>query len=112
MHLELSCFSEKQLPQQASFVKSKGLVLDANLETTNHSEETDNTPTNIATPNRNGENFDDHVTESVYHIKLNFDQALLNEICDKFLQFHNEFVNKSLEDRKCVIKTSKKISKT
>ena len=112
LHPELSCFSEKQLLQQASFVKSKGLVLDANLETTNHSQETDNTPTNIVTPNKNGEKFHDQVTESVCHIKLNFDQALLNEICDKFLQFHNEFINKSLEDRKCVIKTSKKISKT
>ena len=85
LHPELSCFSEKRLRQQASFVKSKGLVLDTNLETTNHSEETDNTPTNIAIPNKNEENFDDQVTESVSHIKLNFDQALLNEICDKFL---------------------------
>ena len=41
--------------------------------------------------------------------KLNFDQALVKKICDKFLQFYNEFINKSLEDRKYVIKTSKKI---
>ena len=52
------------------------------------------------------------VTESVCHIEFSFDQALLNEIRDKFLQFYNEFINKSLEDRKYVIKTSKKISKT
>ena len=51
------------------------------------------------------------VTESVCHIEFNFDQALLNEIRDKFLQFYNEFINKSLEDRKYVIKTSKKYQK-
>ena len=56
LHPELSCFSEKQIRQQKSFVKSKGLVIDANLETTNHSEEIDNTPTNIVTPNENGKN--------------------------------------------------------
>ena len=52
---------------------------------------------------------DNQVTESVSHIELNFYQALLNEICDKILQFYNEFINKSLEDRKYAIKTSKKI---
>ena len=65
LHPELSCFTEKQLCQEASFAKSKGLVLDANLETRNHSEEIDNTPTNIVTSNENGKNFDNQVTESV-----------------------------------------------
>ena len=37
---------------------------------------------------------------------------MLNEFRDKFLRFYNEFIDKSLEDRKCVIKTFKKISKT
>ena len=75
LHPELSYFSEKQLCKQASFVKSKGLVLNANLETTNHSEEIDNTPTDVVTPKENGENFDNQVTESVCHIESNFDQA-------------------------------------
>ena len=37
---------------------------------------------------------------------------MLNEFRDKFLRFYSEFIDKSLEDRKCVIKTFKKISKT
>ena len=75
----------------------------------NQSKKIDNTPTDTATPNENGENFDNQVTENVCHIEFNFYQALLNKICDKFLQFYNEFIDKSLEDRKYVIKTFKKI---
>ena len=75
----------------------------------NQSKKIDNTPTDIVTPNENGENFDNQVTENVCHIEFNFDQALLNKIRDKFLQFYNEFIDKSLEDRKYVIKTFKKI---
>ena len=75
----------------------------------NQSTKIDNTPTDIVTPNENGENFDNQVTENVCHIEFNFDQALLNKIRDKFLQFCNEFIDKSLEDRKYVIKTFKKI---
>ena len=75
----------------------------------NQSKKIDNTPTDIVTPNENGENFDNQVTETVCHIEFNFDQALLNKIRDKFLQFCNEFIDKSLEDRKYVIKTFKKI---
>ena len=75
----------------------------------NQSKKIDNTPTDIVTPNENGEIFDNQVTENVCHIEFNFDQALLNKICDKFLQFYNEFIDKSLEDRKYVIKTFKKI---
>ena len=86
LHPELSYFSEKQLCQQASFVKSKGLAIDTNLETTNQSEEIDNTHNDIITPNKNVENFNNQVSENVCHIKFNFDQALLNEICDKFLE--------------------------
>ena len=63
----------------------------------------------IVTPNENGEKFDNQVTENVCHIEFNFDQALLNEIRDNFLQFYNEFINKSLEDRKYAIKTFQKI---
>ena len=40
--------------------------------------------------------------ENGCHVEFNFDQALLNEICDKFLQFYNEFIDKSLEDKKYV----------
>ena len=61
----------------------------SNLETTNQSEEIDNTPTDIVTPNENEENFDNQVTENVCDIEFNFDQALLNEIRDKFLLFYN-----------------------
>ena len=75
----------------------------------NQSKKIDNTPTDIVTPNENGENFDNQVTENVCHIEFNFDQALLNKIRDKFLQFYNEFIDKSLEDRKYVTKTFKKI---
>ena len=75
----------------------------------NQSKEIDTTPTDIVTPNENGENFDNQVTENVCHIEFNFDQALLNEIRDKFLQFYNEFIDRSLEDRKYVIKTFTKI---
>ena len=75
----------------------------------NQSKKIDNIPTDIVTPNENGENFDNQVTENVCHIEFNFDQALLNKIRDKFLQFYNEFIDKSLEDRKYVIKTFKKI---
>ena len=75
----------------------------------NQSKKIDNTPTDIVTPNENGENFDNQVTENVCHIEFNFDQALLNKIRDKFLQFYNEFIDKSLEDRNYVIKTFKKI---
>ena len=85
LHPQLSYFSEKQLCRQASFVKSKGLLLDTNFETMKQSEEKDNTPTDIATPNENGENFDNQATENVCHIEFNFDQALLNKIRDKFL---------------------------
>ena len=63
----------------------------------------------IVTPNENGEKFDNQVTENVCHIEFNFDQALLNEIRDNFLQFYNEFLDKSLEDRKYAIKTFQKI---
>ena len=85
LHPQLSYFSEKQLYQQDSFVKSKGLLLDTNFETMKQSEGKDNTPTDIATPNENGENFDNQATENVCHIEFNFDQALLNKIRDKFL---------------------------
>ena len=112
LHPEPSYFSEKQLRQQDNFVKSKNLVLDTNLETKDQSEEIDHTPTDIVTPNKNGENFDNQVTENVCHIEFNFDQALQNEVRDKLLQFYNEFIDKSIEDRKYVIKTFKKISKT
>ena len=61
------------------------------------------------TPNENWEKFDNQVTENVCHIEFNFDQALLNEIRDNFLQFYNEFLDKSLEDRKYAIKTFQKI---
>ena len=84
---------------------NKGLVLDTNLETTNQSEEIYNTPTDIVTPNENGKNFDNEVTENVCHIAFNFGQALVNEIRDEFLQFYNEFIDKSLGHRKYVIKT-------
>ena len=87
LHPELSYFGEKQLCQQASFVRSKGLVLDTNLETTNQPEEIDNASTDIVIPNENWKNFDNQVTENVSHIEFNFDQALLNKICEKFLQF-------------------------
>ena len=112
LHPKMSYFSEKQLRQQASFVKSKSLVLDTNLETTNQSGETDNTTTDIVTPDEDRENQDNQLTENVCHIEFNFDQAQLNEIRDRFLQFYNEFIDKSLEDRKYVIKTFKKILKT
>ena len=53
----------------------------------NQSKEIDNTPTDTVTPNENGENFDNQVTENFCYIEFNFDQALLNKIRDKFLQF-------------------------
>ena len=82
LHPKISYFSEKQLRQQASFVKSKSLVLDTNLETTNQSGETDNTTTDIVTPDENRENLDNQPTENVCHIEFNFDQAQLSEIRD------------------------------
>ena len=76
LHPELSHFSEKQLRQQASFVKWKGLVLDTNLETTNQSEEIDNTPTDIVKPNENGENFDNQVTKNVFQNSFQYKKHL------------------------------------
>ena len=52
LHPELSYFSDKQLRQQGSFVKSKGLALDTNLETMNQSEEIKNTHNDMVTPNK------------------------------------------------------------
>ena len=58
LHSDLNCFSEKQLRQQATFVKSKGLILENNL---NNNDEHSQKQTSVQT--------DEYITSSLENAK-------------------------------------------
>ena len=109
LHPELSHFNPKQLRQQATFVASKGIILDANLAnaapkppsipsqqpstTVNQSSNNSNSP--ISTKSES------HITDEKdgSHFDFKIDQSLFTGLQDKFLKFYNEHINKPLEER-------------
>ena len=88
-HPDLSCFNEKQLRQEATFVESKVLILETNLNNNDgHSQQqtwiqTDEDITsNLKNPTQSNEPDDGH-----------FDENLLNDLKLKFLYRHNIYKN-------------------
>ena len=89
LHPELSHFNTKQLRQQATFIASKGITLDANLANT--APEPSSTPSQqpSTTENQNWNNnnpfsteFDNQITDEKdgSHFDFNIDQSLLNDL--------------------------------
>ena len=112
LHPELSHFNPKQLRQQATFVTSKGITLDANLakaalepsSTPSHQPSTVEKSSNNNSPI--SPEFKDQITDEKdgSHFDFNIDQSLLNDLQDKFSKFYNEHINKPLEERNYDIK--------
>ena len=76
LHTEFADFNEKQLRQRATFVKSKGLILETNLQPTT---------TNC---NENTHEITEHITTDVLNDDvIDIDQNLLDEITVRFLHF-------------------------
>ena len=94
LHPEFTNFNEKQLRQQATFVESKGLKLETNLQpiTTYSNENAPKIPKHINTDVLNDDVID--ITE-----RENIDQNLLDEITVRFLHYFNVYEIMSLENR-------------
>ena len=120
LHPELSHFNPKQLRQQATFVASKGIILDANLA--NASPKPPSTPSQQPSTTVNQSSNDSNTlisTESESHITyekdgshfdFNIDQSLFTGLQDKFSKFYNEHINKPLEERHYDINNLEKIT--
>ena len=92
---DLSCFNEKQLQQQATFVEPKGLILETNLNNNDkHSQQQKSIQTdeditsNLENPTQSNEANDG-----------NFDKNLLSGLKLKFLYYHNIYKNLPLRER-------------
>ena len=119
LHLELSHFNPKQLRQQATFVASKGITLDANLAETalEPSPTPSHQPSTAENQSSNNNSpilveFEDQITDEKdgSHFDFNIDQSLLNDLQDKFSKFYNEHINKPLEERNYDIKNLQRIT--
>ena len=109
LHPELSHFNPKQLRQQATFVASKGIILDANLSNTAPKPSSTPSQQSSTTVNQNSNNntspisneSEDHITDEKdgSHFDFNIDQSLLSGLQDKFSKFYNKHIVKSLEER-------------
>ena len=100
LHPELTNFNEKQLRQQATFVESKGLVLETNLQPiiTDIDPDISNENTAELAEDPNNSNV---LPDELINItrEENIDQTLLDEINIKFLHYFNVYENASLESR-------------
>ena len=114
---ELSYFN--QLRQQATFVVSKGIILDANLANT--APEPSSTPSKQppTTENKSCNNnspisaeFEDQFTDEKdgSYFDFNIDQNLLNDLQDKFSKIYKDYINKPLEGRNYDIKNLQRIT--
>ena len=120
LHPELSHFNPKQLRQQATFVASKGIILDANLANTAPKPSSIPSQQQSTTVNQGSNNnsnqisteSEDHITDEKdgSHFDFNIDQSLLSGLQDKFSKFYNEHINKPLEERYYDIKNLQKIT--
>ena len=120
LHPELSHFNPKQLRQQATFVASEGIILDANLA--NAPPKLPSTPSQLpsTTVNQSSNSSNTLIsTESESHITyekdgshfgFNIDQSLFTGLQDKFSKFYNEHINKPLEERHYDINNLEKIT--
>ena len=81
LHPGLNCFNEKQLRQQATFVESKALILETNL---NNNDEHSQHQTSIQTDENITSNLENQ-TQSNKPSYENFDENLLNGLKLKFL---------------------------
>ena len=95
LHPDLNCFNEKQLRQRASFVESKGLILETNL---NENDEDSQQQTSIQTDEDITSNLENQ-TQSNKPNDGNFDEDLLNDLKLKFLYYHNIYKNLPLKER-------------
>ena len=119
LHPELSHFNPEQLRQQATFVASKGITLDANLAKTvlEPSSTPSHQPSTAENQSLNNNSpisaeFEDQITDEKdgSHFDFNIDRSLLNDLQDKFSKFYNEHINKPLEERKYDIKNLQRIT--
>ena len=120
LHPELSHFNPEQLRQQATFVASKGIILDVNLANAalkppwTPSQQ----PSTIVNQSSNNSNSlistesESHITEEKdgSHFVFHIDQSLLTGLQDKSSKFYNEHINKLLEERHYDIQNLQKIT--
>ena len=94
LHPVFTNFNEKKLRQKATFVESKGLMLETDLQptTTNSNESAPEVTKHINTDVLN-----DYVTDITE--RENIDQKLLDEINVRFLHYFDAYENMSLENR-------------
>ena len=95
LHPDLNCFNEKQLRQQATFVESKRLILETNL---NNNDEHSQQQTSIQSDDDITSNLENQ-TQSNKPNDGNFDENLLNDLKLKFLYYHNIYKNLPLRER-------------
>ena len=95
LHPDLNCFNEKQLRQPATFVESKGLILETNL---NNNDEHSQQQTSIQTDEDITSNLENQTQRNKPN-DGNFNENLLNDLKLKFLYYHNIYNNLPLRER-------------
>ena len=120
LQLELGRFNSKQLRQQATFVASRGIILDANLTNTTPKPSSSPSQQPSTTVNQSSNNNNspisaeskDHITDKKCgsHFDFDIDQSLLSGLQDKFSKFYDEHNNKPPEERHYDIKNLQKIT--
>ena len=93
LHLQFTNFNEKQLKQQVTFVESKGLILETNLQLTTNSNE----KSSEITEHINTSVLNDDVTSITE--RKDIDQNLLDEVTVRFLYCFDVYENMSLQNR-------------
>ena len=93
LHSQFTNFDEKQLKQQVTFVESKGLILETNLQLTTNSNE----KSSEITEHINTSVLNDDVT--IITERKDNDQNLLDEVTVRFLHCFDVYENMSLENR-------------
>ena len=95
VHPDLSYFNEKQLQQQATFVGSKALILETNL---NNNDEHSQQQTSIHTDEDMTSNLEIPMQSNEPN-DGNFDENLLNDLKIKSLYYHDIYKNLSRRER-------------
>ena len=120
LHPELSHFNPEQLRQQATFVASKGIILDVHLANAALKPPwtPSKQPSTIVNQSSNNSNSlistesESHITDEKdgSHFVFHIDQSLLTSLQDKSSKFYNEHINKLLEERHYDIQNLQKIT--
>ena len=87
LHSQFTNFDEKQLKQQVTFVESKGLILETNLQLTTNSNE----KSSEITEHINTSVLNDDVT--IITERKDIDQNLLDEVTVRFLHCFDVYEN-------------------